>query len=152
MNKLNYYFYLIHLFLKQTFNKFHFDHVKVKLNHVTRVWNKCVNNGDIGRVCRVSRPRPIRQTWHGRVLLRRKATPPSVTCRNMSDNRFGWLLPSFVLNHSQCEMNPRDELHQELWRDHQPRADAFIPPHLLPWIPTDRHSEKRRIHQQTEMN
>lgn len=44
--------------------------------------------------------------------------------------------------HSQGVMNPRDKLHQELWRDCEPRAYAFVAPYLLPWVPADTHPER----------
>lgn len=31
---------------------------------------------------------------------------------------------------------PSDELNKEVGRNRQPRVNAFVPPHLLPWVTT----------------
>lgn len=41
--------------------------------------------------------------------------------------------------HSQGVVYPRDELNQELWRDRQPRAYAFVAPDLLPRVAAYTH-------------
>lgn len=51
---------------------------------------------------------------------------------------------------SQGIMDSCDELDQELWRDSQSCADAFVAPHLLPWVTTYAHPKVVKNNRTTE--